>query len=101
MSQSPGIKNLPVPSTTRAPSGTLNFVELSIAVMRPPEITTVISGLGGAPVASMIVTWTKARGRDGATGFVCAMTSAGSRVANTINSVFLIRLCHPLPTQAV
>jgi hypothetical protein len=38
------------------------------AVMRSPVITTVMSGLGGAPVASITVTWIMASRR----GRVCA-----------------------------
>src|ERR1022692_2985043 len=55
MSQSPGMTNLPRPSTTWAPLGDL-LDDLSICAMRPPRTMTVMSGFGAAPVASMTVT---------------------------------------------
>ena len=44
MSQRPGIRNLPAPSTTRAPAGTLLPPVRPTAAMRSPWITTVMFG---------------------------------------------------------
>src|SRR6516164_2499659 len=56
MSHNPGMRYFPLPSTTRAPSGTLTSPDLPTAVIRSPVTTTVMSGRAGAPVASMTVT---------------------------------------------
>src|SRR4029077_5374464 len=56
MSHRPGMRYFPLPSTTRAPSGTRTSPDLPTAVIRSPVTTTVMSGRAGAPVASMTVT---------------------------------------------
>src|SRR6516165_1858157 len=56
MSHRPGMRYLPLPSTTRAPPGTPTTSDLPTAVIRSPVTTTVISGRAGVPVASMTVT---------------------------------------------
>src|SRR5262252_2278396 len=56
MSHRPGMRYFPLPSTTRAPSGTLTSPDLPTAVIRSPVTTTVMSGRAGAPVESMTVT---------------------------------------------
>src|SRR5262249_40794623 len=56
MSHRPGMRYFPLPSTTRAPSGTPTSPNLPTTVIRSPVTTTVMSGRAGAPVASMTVT---------------------------------------------
>ena len=48
MSHRPGMRNFPRPSITRTPSGGADWVMLA---MRSPEMSTVRSGCGAAPVA--------------------------------------------------
>ena len=55
MSQRPGMRNFPVPSTTRAPPGTAKPPVAPTAAMRSPWITTVMFGFAGPPVVSMTV----------------------------------------------
>ena len=59
MSQSPGIRNLPEPSITRARRGSLTAPDLPSEVILSPEMTTVMSDCGGRPVASITVTRVK------------------------------------------
>src|SRR3954469_9396667 len=66
MSQSPGIRNLPRPSTTCAPFG---GGVLSTAVMRSPSITTLTSAIATPFSVSMTVTC------------VIAMIAAANRTA--------------------
>src|SRR6185436_8130558 len=73
MSQKPGIRNLPRPSTTCAPCGTVGF--LPTAVIRLPVTTTVMSGCGAEPVPSIRVTLRMASTGDCARGNSWAPTS--------------------------
>src|ERR1700761_4970221 len=66
MSQSPGIRYFPCPSTMVAPVGIATVALLPISTMCPSATTTVMSGFSGAPVASIT--------------FTCAKTSAGAGV---------------------
>src|SRR5262245_50400656 len=56
MSHSPGIRYLPLPSTTCAPAGMASTPVGPRALIRAPQMRTVVSGWGGLPVASITVT---------------------------------------------
>jgi hypothetical protein len=75
ISHKPGIMYLWVSSMTRAFAGTATWPALPIDVIRFFETTTVMSGLAGAPVASMTVTCVNASGLWSAGGASCAKHS--------------------------
>src|SRR5580658_1843139 len=56
MSQRPGIRNFPRPSTMCEPAGALTEVDGPITAIRSCSITTVILGCAALPVASITVT---------------------------------------------
>ena len=60
MSQRPGMRNLPDASTVVADWGTVVEDDLPSCAILRPATTTVMSGCGAEPVASMTVTWVKA-----------------------------------------
>jgi hypothetical protein len=75
----PGVMNLPVPSTTRAPFGTWVDARGPNAVMRLPRTTIVASDTGVPPLPSMTVAPTIATSvSDGAPreGAACAPSEA-------------------------
>ena len=62
MSQRPGMRNFPFPSTARAPFGIFVLPDSPTAAMRSPSMTTVMFGFVGPPVVSMTVTLVMAMG---------------------------------------
>ena len=58
----PGVTNLPVPSMTRLPLGTLTLARGPTAAIRFPRMTIVASCTGGVPVPSITVAPTMAIG---------------------------------------
>src|SRR5262245_13442301 len=56
----PGVANLPVASTTRAPAGTFTVARGPTAAMRFPRTTIVTSGTAGPPFPSINVAPTMA-----------------------------------------
>ena len=67
MSQRPGIRYLPVPSTVRAPSGGESRAVSPTERMRSPSTTTVIAGRRCPAAVSTTVTLVIASGEEGDT----------------------------------
>src|SRR5262245_8049750 len=88
MSHRPGMRYLPLPFTTRAPSGTPTSPDLPTAVIRSPVTTTVMSGRAGAPVASMTVTPVMASDFAGASS-----ARAGAVADDILNAAHAVHHC--------
>src|SRR5262245_43680066 len=68
----PGVANLPVASTTRAPFGTFTVARGPTSAMRFPRTTIVTSGTAGPPLPSINVAPTMATTVSAVRGDVCA-----------------------------
>ena len=90
MSHRPGIKNFPVASTTRAPAGAGNSLEGPSPVIRPPEMITLISALGGAPVAAITVACVNTSGLEYWGVARSAVITNGEMTATSNTNIFLI-----------
>jgi hypothetical protein len=77
----PGVTNLPVASTTRAPPGTFTDARGPTAAMRFPRTTIVASGTAGPPLPSINVAPTMATTVSAVRVEVCAPTAAEKTTA--------------------
>ena len=91
MSQRPGMRNLPFPSTTRAPFGIFVPPDSPTAAMRSPSITTVMFGLAGPPVVSMTVTFVMAIGPLASSDRAPLAHHSNPRAATATRRIFMFR----------
>src|SRR5882724_150436 len=93
MSHKPGMRNLPLASTTGTPFAGRILPLLPSSAIRPSRMTTVMSGFASAPVASITVTWVKTR-----TCVLLVLCCAGrrdeqKRMSESRAIVFIVILC--------